>query len=800
MRVHRSTGLALSFAALALVHPAAGPAPITANSHPVYTALRSAALADGHEVTDFVLKKDAATFTLTGSVYLLAPVEGRVTGAVFVGSGTMAYTPPVAAERGMLRALTKGEEFQETFERAVFRFTDDTAALIVAASKGPAKPAPSQATNALKDVNDALRLRLRDNLHARLLPDVLHPDGGAFFQAYVTGRKYSNRLIFTIDPRGAGFVSPEEVQLLSWADNREGIFAAHHLSDSYKSRQRRETTPGTWMDIEHQDLVTSLEPNGELTGEATTRFVSLVDGLRAVPFNLFPTLRVSSVTAADGQPLGWIQEHHEQDADFWVVLPAPLARGESLTIRTQYKGRDAVAAEGGDNYFPVARANWYPNNTGLKDYATYNMSFSVPRRLKLVATGDFVGEAVEGDRIVSRWKTEYPLSVAGFNVGLFQANEGTVGAYTVVALANTQPSNSTKELLQIAEAFNLPMGSLATTSANKMALTEAQLALQIFTDYFGPISLSRVHITQQSACNFGQAWPGVLYIPTCYYWPAAVRQQIGMQQTNPMYWDSVAAHEVAHLWWGHALGWNSYRDQWMSEGFSNLAASIFLQAAYPKEVNRFRAFWRGMLTSLTEKNSAGVRPIDVGPVTLGHRLSSDRTGAAAGAVLYPKGAYILHMLRMMMWSQKEGDAKFKAMLRDFVGSHRNKPVTTEDFQAIVEKHMLPEMDLDQNRSMNWFFRQYVYGTSLPSYAFEQSVDKKDGQTVVNVTITQSGVNDGFVMPVPIYVELEDGRVLRLGSGTLRGNTSVAQAIPLGQLPVKRALLNYYYDVLAIEGK
>ena len=62
------------------------------------------------------------------------------------------------------------------------------------------------------------------------------------------------------------------------------------------------------------------------------------------------------------------------------------------------------------------------------------------------------------------------------------------------------------------------------------------------------------------------------------------------------------------------------------------------------------------------------------------------------------------------------------------------------------------------------------------------------------------VNDGFVMPVPIYVELEDGRVLRLGSGTLRGNTSVAQAIPLGQLPVKRALLNYYYDVLALEGK
>ena len=545
--------------------------------------------------------------------------------------------------------------------------------------------------------------------------------------------------------------------------------------------------------------MTSLESNGELTGDATTRFVSLIDGLHAVPFNLFPTLRVSSVTGAEGQPLSWIQEPDKEDADFWVILPEPLARGEPFTIRTVYRGRDAVAAEGGDNYFPIARANWYPNNTGIKDYATYDMTFSVPRPLKLVATGDFVGEAVEGDRMVSRWKAGYPLSVAGFNVGLFQSDEGTVGPYTVVALANRQPSNSTRELLQIAERFRLPMGSLTTTSANQMALSEAQLALQVFTDYFGPISLTRVHITQQGACNYGQAWPGVLYIPTCYYWSAAVRQQLGLQQTNPMYWDSVAAHEVAHLWWGHALGWNSYRDQWMSEGFSNLAASLFLQAAYPNEPDRYRAFWRGMLRSLTEKNRAGVRPIEVGPVTMGHRLSSDRTGAAGSAVLYPKGAYILHMLRMMMWTQGEGDAKFKAMLRDVVASHRNQPVTTEDFKAIVEKHMVPEMDAEANGGMNWFFRQYVYGTSLPSYTFEQGVERKDGQTVVTAKIAQSGVDDAFVMPVPIYVELEGGRVLRLGSATIRGNTSIAQDIPLGQLPVRRALLNYYYDVLAGEG-
>jgi aminopeptidase N len=167
-------------------------------------------------------------------------------------------------------------------------------------------------------------------------------------------------------------------------------------------------------------------------------------------------------------------------------------------------------------------------------------------------------------------------------------------------------------------------------------------------------------------------------------------------------------------------------------------------------------------------------------------------------VLYPKGAYILHMLRMMMWDRDGGDEKFKAMLRDFVAAHRNQPVTTEDFQAVVDRHMLPEMNVGGDGTMNWFFRQFVHGTALPGYRFQHTLAKRDGQTVLSMKITQSNVNDGFVMLVPIYVEMQDGRVVRLGSATLRGNSSVEQDVPLGQLPVKRAMLNYYYDVLATE--
>ena len=51
-------------------------------------------------------------------------------------------------------------------------------------------------------------------------------------------------------------------------------------------------------------------------------------------------------------------------AQFAVILPKALAAGEQFTITTEYEGKEAVTNEGGGNYFPVARDNWYPSNPG----------------------------------------------------------------------------------------------------------------------------------------------------------------------------------------------------------------------------------------------------------------------------------------------------------------------------------------------------------------------------------------------------------------------------------------------------
>jgi hypothetical protein len=65
-------------------------------------------------------------------------------------------------------------------------------------------------------------------------------------------------------------------------------------------------------------------------------------------------------------------------------------------------------------------------------------------------------------------------------------------------------------------------------------------------------------------------------------------------------------------------------------------------------------------------------------------------------------------------------------------------------------------------------------------------------------LNQSGVSPEFRMLVPIYLELANGQVVRLGSARPAGNLTVEQKVSLKGVKEKpkRAMINYNFDVLA----
>lgn len=788
------------------------PSNIRRNADPVYQELRHVGFSgEVVSVSNFVLKRDTGTFVFrAGTFYLLQPVAGRITGAVFVGEGEFSLRPTLPWERRSLALLTRQEEMNERFGTVVLRFTDGTAAEIKAAATVAQPAAIGSPQSALNDSQNDCRKKLRYNLDARILQDVLRDQRGGLFVAFIRGKHYSGNMLFTIDPHGAPLVAPEEVSLRTYDETKHGIWAASHLASEYASGEAKGTQRNAVLDIEHQVLDTHVDKSGFVRGRGITTFAANFEGVRVVPFQLFHTLRVQQVTDAQGQALSFIQEDKEdEDSHFWLILPKPLAAGEKFTLQTVYQGKDAIQNEGNGNYFPIARHNWYPNSS-FGDYATYDLTFAVPKKLKMVATGTLLKEFEEGDEAITVWKSEVPQAVAGFNFGRFRKHEARLEklGYVVESYANEDPPSFVQQIMAVAKGVvpgqsRLPEGamleSLTTTSMMDKPLAEAQIALVLYSDYFGPAPYKRLAMTQQTACNFGQAWPAMVYLPICSFFDDTVKHQLGLRDFRG-YWRVVAPHEVAHQWFGHLVGFNSYRDQWISEGFADFAASLFIQLVWKRNQD-FLNFWKDERELVTEKNRDGHRAIEAAPVIMGYRAANTRIGLdIPRRLIYPKGAYILHMLRMMMWEAKTGDADFQKLMRDFVSTYSNQPASTEDFKAVVERHMKPTMDLLRNHRMDWFFDEFVYGTALPSYKLEYSITPQADGFRLKFKATQSGVDEQFVMLVPLYLELADGRVIMLGRVLLRGNNSTNEEVPLSGLKQapKRAMLNYFYDVLAAD--
>ncbi|HKM85455.1 MAG TPA: M1 family aminopeptidase [Terriglobales bacterium] len=779
---------ALLFALLLPIHAADNPA-AAPNSDPTYQQLRNLTLSgEAMSVANFELKRDAGTFHLhSGTVCFVTPVQGKVTGAVFSGEGHFVLVPPLESERNSLKLLTKENEFSESFTQAVFRFTDSTYDDFKKANR-PASAGCD--ANLLKDSQNTTRHKLKNNLEARILEDVLGPEPGGLFVAFIHGKRYNDKEIYEIEPNHGS----DQVSFRTYDENKWGNWALFNFSGEHVRGSL-----GRLMRIEHQKLDVTFEKNGSLSGTATTDFVARRNGVRVVPLDLFRPLRVQSVTV-NGQPLPFIQEDKNEDGNFAVILPKVLSAGEKLTLTTSYAGKEAVSNEGGGNYYPVARTNWYPNDPGASfgEYALYDMTLRIPKGMKMAATGALVSESNEGGQNVTVWKSETPQTVAGFSFGRFKEDEVklTKPEYFIQSFANEE-SPDWVEMLK--RSGGGAMGTMSTTSLNKKALAEGEMAVELYTDYFGPSLFKHMQLTQQTACNYGQSWPELVWIPLCYYFDTTVRHQLGLDHADRGYWKVVTAHEVAHQWWGHTVGFASGRDQWMSEGFAELSASLYV-SMIEENPKKFIEFWNDERELLLERDAQGFRAIDAGPLTMGYRASNSRTGfSTTRRLIYPKGAYILHMIRMMMWDRKTGDQNFKAAMQDFVKTYSGKAATTEDFKAMMEKHMTAEMDLEGNHRLDWFFNEYVYGTALPTYKIAYTFDKDaNGDVVFGFKVTQSGVDDKFRMIVPVYLELIDGRAVNLGRARLVGNTSVEQKVPMKGLKdvPKRALVNYNDDVLA----
>ena len=778
-----------------------------ANADPNYKKLRNAGIDESYLVENIVLKRDVGTLTLkSGAISFAAPVLGRVAIAVFSGEGSFQLAPAMRLEALHLAKVTGEPGFSDSFESAVFLFADDTYKELKQSLKTKADggknavvlesfrhhvrhhdESPGSFTEYLLQ-GDSVR-----NLDADLLAELYNPKYAGSFTAYMHARKHPD-LRFIVDQLGAlpEILSPEEVALVSIEPNGEqdGVLYLTHYAREWENKTASSDEDKRTFTPLHYKIETVIGKNAHLASVATVTIQALRDGDRIVPFSLLPNLRVSRVSLG-GKDVPYMQESRKQDAGYSVVLPDPTTPGQKFDLQIEYAGDKVVHDEGGGNFSVGARESWYPSLNVFKDRPTYDLTFKVPRRYTLVSIGKLVSKEREDDFSVTHWTT-LPMAVAGFNYGDFKEKEITDqdSKYDIEAYATSELPDYLRRFSDIA---NMTPSRMANN-----AIVDAENSIRCFKYWFGDIPYGRIAITQQPQFNFGQSWPTLVYLPVTAFLDETQRYMMmgsHVFQFNNFI-DEVTAHEVSHQWWGHLVGWSSYHDQWLSEGFAFFSAGLFLQAT-EKTPEKYLAYWKRARTQILDKNNFGNAPNDAGPVWMGIRLDTFKTPGAYNWLIYRKGGYALHMLRYLMQDPKTGDDDFIAMMHDFTAKFANKNASTEDFRAVVNQHMKPQMDLGGNNNINWFFSQYVYGSEVGSYHLNYKLNPEpDGKVLFTGTVTQSGVGGQFRMRVPIYLDFGQGPPVKLADVAVAGNgTSSELKIRLPKRP-KKVLLNYNYDVLA----
>jgi hypothetical protein len=787
-----------------------------ANSDPVYRQLRDAGLGDTFRCDNFTLAMDVGTFEFTtGTISLLRPLNGLQTGAVFVGQGHFSLKPIGKLDISELLRRNGGATAEEDFSEVVFRFTPEQFPLFKATLIAKADT-PPQAAEAFRHWKEKVRHRHEvpegltqaffesetiDNVDADILAAIYNRRHPSFFNSYIHGTPHKDLRFYLRARVGAlpQIDSPEEVALVNFNGGSmdDGIWYSQHLKSEIIARTANSSEDKRLFATRRYKIETVIGKNDHLASRATIYFEPLVAGERVMKFALLPTLRVTRVTGEKSQDLHFIQENRKEDGSFYAVLDeaAPIGKLQSITV--DYGGDQVLTNAGSGSYYVGSRDSWYPNLNGFGEKALYDLTFKVPHSNVLISVGKQDDEHTEAGFSVTHWTTPVPIAVAGFNYGQYKKLDfpDTITHYEISGYYLQELPNSLKPY------ENGALGGMSPGAMTRYALEQARAQMQVCTLFFGRAPFENLYITEQPNFNFGQSWPNLVYLPISAYIDSTQRWllfgQINSRFTG--FVQEVTPHEVAHQWFGHAVGWATYHDQWLSEGFAEFAAGLFLQQAMgPKWQKDYIDFWQRQHDRLMEKNNFGVSPNDAGPLWLGTRLISPKSAQAYQGVTYAKGAFVLSMLRSMMRAdgsdkEKNADQAFIDMMHDFMANQRDS-ASSESFKAVAEKHMTKQMDLEKNGRLDCFFRQWLLGTEVPRYSFKYDVQPAEGgKFKIHTEITQSEVDANFATLIPLFADFGNG-MARLGQFEMVGNSMRTIYITVDKKP-KKVALNAYKDIL-----
>ena len=710
-------------------------------------------------VSNLTLTRDVGIFELTkGDLYLLEPVLGRVTGAVFIGEGYFRFSPPTDIERYQLHKFTGFSDLAIRFKELYLRFSDSTDKELANLNFRS-----ENITGKAQDIYKSGEDRNKKVLNVRIIKDIVEGNADGIFFADINPES-GKRLFFSYDPQ-----SVEEVKLvqefkigLSPLLSKYGdVVCSFHKQADYASGSELADEDKDELKIDHYKMDIDIATSGKLESNCEVDLAFLKNGTRILNFLLADKLDVSQVKDESGKNLLFIQE--KEIPYIAVILENPSNAGQDKKLTFSYSGDVLDRTEFGDFYVKYS-VSWYPQYGYLRR-STFDLSFKTPSDFKFVSIGKKVVEKKEKGVLYTQWVEDTPVAFASFNMGDFEVLDSKNEGIPEVIVYHAKRSISSH--------------SVAAHSKEDVA-TDVANSLRFFQNIFGKCPFDPISVAETPDFG-GHGYPGLLELS----WITFTGEQLWKGN------ESFRAHEASHQWWGHIVGWKTYHDQWLSEGLAEYSGALYAQVYLKdnKEFFRMLEDWQKQVMG-KELNvydggfsSSGSQ---AGPLWLGERLNSSRS-IDYDVLVYEKGAYIIHMLRnMLMDFRTMNDDRFIQMMKDYVQTYSGKEASTEDFKKIVDKHF--------GEDMSWFFNQWVYGIEIPTYTVSWDKEKtEDGKYSVTLKVKQENVSEGFKMLIPVVMNFDKDKYAIVKVMIDKPYTEVK--LPKAPVEPKEIVFNPFYSVL-----
>lgn len=206
--------------------------------------------------------------------------------------------------------------------------------------------------------------------------------------------------------------------------------------------------------------------------------------------------------------------------------------------------------------------------------------------------------------------------------------------------------------------------------------------------------------------------------------------------------DGLISHELGHQWFGDLITCNTWAHIWLNEGWATYCTALWMEARDGYD-RGYRNSMQRTMRGIAGRDQLSPGESDPHPPMVSRVYEHPWEVFRRTANPYPKGASILHMLRM-----KLGDDLFFKGVAAYIDRHKYTTVETDDFRRVMEEV--------SGQSLEHFFEQWCFRPGTPKVAVKARWDSKD--KTLKITLDQQQRIDTdhpafvFDLPIEIYTD------------------------------------------------